>query len=68
MNRSTNPTKRRRRIAAALATADVEPAQAVIDITNPLTAGYMGLQIGHSTSAAEEIAKAVPKASVAALA
>ena len=31
----------------------------MIDITNPLTADYMGLTIGHSTSAAEEIAKAV---------
>lgn len=36
----------------------------VIDITNPLTADYMGLTIGHSTSAAEEIAAAVPTASV----
>ena len=36
----------------------------VIDITNPLTADYMGLTIGHSTSAAEEIAKAVPGAEV----
>jgi 8-hydroxy-5-deazaflavin:NADPH oxidoreductase len=36
----------------------------VIDITNPLTADYMGLTIGHSTSAAEEIAKAVPQAVV----
>ena len=36
----------------------------VIDITNPLTADYMGLTIGHSTSAAEEIAKAVPSALV----
>lgn len=36
----------------------------VIDITNPLTADYMGLSIGHSTSAAEEIAKAVPGAEV----
>ena len=34
--------------------------QVVIDITNPLTADYMGLTLGHSTSAAEEIAKAVP--------
>ncbi|MBS1210396.1 MAG: oxidoreductase, coenzyme F420-dependent [Proteobacteria bacterium] len=33
----------------------------VIDITNPLTADYMGLTIGHSTSAAEEIAKAHPE-------
>lgn len=32
----------------------------VIDITNPLTADYMGLTIGHTTSAAEEIAKALP--------
>lgn len=32
----------------------------VVDITNPLTADYMGLTIGHSTSAAEEIARAVP--------
>lgn len=36
----------------------------VIDITNPLTDDYMGLTIGHSTSAAEEIAKAVPGALV----
>lgn len=36
----------------------------VIDITNPLTADYMGLTIGHDTSAAEEIAKAVPGAQV----
>jgi len=36
----------------------------VIDITNPLSADYMGLTLGHSTSAAEEIAKAVPGAEV----
>lgn len=36
----------------------------VIDITNPLTADYMGLTLGHSTSASEEIAKAVPGALV----
>lgn len=36
----------------------------VIDITNPLTADYMGLTIGHSTSAAEEIARALPGAEV----
>ncbi|MES2739955.1 MAG: NAD(P)-binding domain-containing protein [Pseudomonadota bacterium] len=34
----------------------------VIDISNPLTADYMGLTLGHATSAAEEIAKAVPQA------
>lgn len=32
----------------------------VIDITNPLTPDYMGLTLGHETSAAEEIAEAVP--------
>lgn len=36
----------------------------IIDITNPLTADYMGLTLGHSTSAAEEIARAVPGAEV----
>lgn len=34
----------------------------VVDITNPLTADFMGLTLGHSTSAAEEIARAVPEA------
>jgi len=36
----------------------------VVDITNPLTADYMGLTVGHSTSAAEEIARAIPGAEV----
>lgn len=36
----------------------------VVDITNPLTADYMGLTLGYSTSASEEIAKAVPGAQV----
>lgn len=36
----------------------------VVDITNPLTPDYMGLTLGHSTSAAEEIAKAFPDAEV----
>ena len=36
----------------------------VVDITNPLTPDFMGLTLGHSTSAAEEIAKAVPGALV----
>lgn len=34
----------------------------VVDISNPLTQDYMGLTIGHSTSAAEEIARGVPQA------
>jgi predicted dinucleotide-binding enzyme len=36
----------------------------VIDITNPLTADYMDLNVGHSTSAGEEIAMGVPGAEV----
>ena len=36
----------------------------IIDITNPLTADYMGLTLGHSTSAAEEIAKVFPGANL----
>jgi NADPH-dependent F420 reductase len=36
----------------------------VIDITNPLSADYMSLTVGHDTSAAEQIAKAVPGADV----
>jgi 8-hydroxy-5-deazaflavin:NADPH oxidoreductase len=48
----------------ALASLGNLAGKVVIDITNPLTADYMGLSIGHSTSAAEEIAKAVPQAVV----
>jgi predicted dinucleotide-binding enzyme len=36
----------------------------VIDISNPLTADYSGLSVSGDTSAAEEIAKAIPKAEV----
>ena len=50
---------------AALQLAGPVDGKVVIDITNPLTADYMGLTIGHDTSAAEEIAKAIPTAEVA---
>ena len=36
----------------------------IIDITNPLTSDFMGLTVGHETSAAEEIARALPGANV----
>lgn len=36
----------------------------VVDISNPLSADYMSLTLGHTTSAAEEIAAAVPSAVV----
>ncbi|WP_018151434.1 NADPH-dependent F420 reductase [Leeia oryzae] len=50
--------------AAALQSVGSLQGKVVVDITNPLTADYMGLTIGHSTSAAEEIAKAAPGALV----
>lgn len=36
----------------------------VVDLTNPLTADMTGLVVGYTTSAAEEIQKAVPQAKV----
>ena len=36
----------------------------IVDITNPVSADFMSLTIGHDTSAAEEIAKAFPGAVV----
>lgn len=48
----------------ALANAGPLGGKVVVDITNPLTADYTGLTLGHSTSAAEEIAKAFPDAEV----
>ena len=50
-------------VAALRAVGDLQ-GKVVVDITNPLTADYMGLTIGHDTSAAEEIARAVPGAEV----
>lgn len=50
-------------VAALQSLGDLQ-GRVVIDITNPLTADYMGLTLGHDTSAAEEIAKAVPGATV----
>jgi predicted dinucleotide-binding enzyme len=49
---------------AALRSAGDLKGKVIVDITNPLTADYMGLTIGHSTSAAEEIQKAFPGAIV----
>ena len=49
---------------AALRSLGDLKGKVVVDITNPLTPDYMGLTLGHSTSAAEEIAKAVPGAQV----
>jgi hypothetical protein len=48
----------------ALKTLGSLDGRIVIDITNPLTPDYMGLTLGFDTSAAEEIAKALPGAHV----
>ncbi len=48
----------------ALRTLGPLEGKVVIDISNPVTPDFMSLAIGHSTSAAEEIAKAIPEAEV----
>lgn len=48
----------------ALAALGDLSGKTLVDVTNPLTADYMGLTVGFSSSAAEEIAKAVPGAHV----
>jgi predicted dinucleotide-binding enzyme len=48
--------------ANALSTLGNLKGAVIVDITNPLTPDYMGLTLGHSSSASEEIAKAVPGA------
>lgn len=50
--------------AAALQSVGSLHGKVVVDISNPLTADYMGLTLGYSTSAAEEISKTVPGAFV----
>ena len=50
--------------ALAAATSLDLAGKVVVDITNPITPDYAGLKLGHSTSAAEEIQKAVPGARV----
>lgn len=49
---------------AALTQSGPLDGKVIVDITNPLSADFMALTIGHSTSAAEEIAKAFPAAEV----
>jgi len=50
-------------IAALRAVGDLD-GKTIIDITNPLTPDYMGLTLGYDTSAAEEIARALPGAHI----
>jgi predicted dinucleotide-binding enzyme len=44
-------------VSAALAELGPLDGKVLVDVTNPLTADYMGLTIGHTTSAGEEIAR-----------
>ena len=48
--------------ANALSTLGNLKGAVIVDITNPLTPDYMGLTLGHSSSASEEISKAAPGA------
>jgi len=50
--------------AAAIKEAGNLTGKILVDITNPITPDYMALTIGHTTSAAEEIAKLAPDAHV----
>jgi NADPH-dependent F420 reductase len=50
--------------AETIAAAGGLAGKILVDITNPLTADYQGLTIGHTTSAAEEIQKLAPNAKV----
>ena len=47
-----------------IAAGDGFSGKIVVDITNPMTADFSGLSIGHTTSAAEEIQKRAPQAKV----
>lgn len=49
---------------SALTEAGPLDGKTIVDLTNPLTPDYMGLTIGHTTSAAETIAAAFPAAAV----
>ena len=51
-------------VADVLAATGDLTGKTVVDITNPMTADFSGLAIGLTTSAAEEIQKAVPAARV----
>ena len=49
--------------SVALQTGDLA-GKTVVDLTNPLTADYMGLTIGHTTSAGEQVQALFPRAKV----
>lgn len=51
-------------VAEALSQTNGLAGKVVVDISNPITADFKGLLLGHTTSAAEEIQKLVPNARV----
>ncbi|WP_319410285.1 NADPH-dependent F420 reductase [uncultured Cohaesibacter sp.] len=51
-------------VPAVLKEAGDLTGKVVIDITNPITEDFKGLTVGHTSSAAEEIQKFIPSASV----
>ncbi|MDD0813194.1 NADPH-dependent F420 reductase [Curvibacter sp. HBC28] len=51
-------------VAEVLSQTDGLAGKVVVDISNPITADFQDLLLGHSTSAAEEIQKLLPKARV----
>jgi len=48
---------------AAIGSLDLA-GKTVVDMTNPITADFSGLKLGHTTSAAEELQQAAPSAKV----
>ena len=51
-------------VGDALKAAGDLNGKVLVDLTNPITADFKGLEIGHTTSAAEEIQEIVPNAVV----
>ncbi|WP_322965637.1 NADPH-dependent F420 reductase [Sphingomonas fuzhouensis] len=51
-------------LAAVPDTASALSGKIVVDVTNPLADDFMSLMVGHTTSAAEEIARLLPGARV----
>jgi len=49
-------------LAAAPGVAEALAGKVVIDVTNPLASDFMSLTVGHTSSAAEEIARRLPGA------
>lgn len=51
-------------VSRDIAAANDLNGKIVVDLSNPITADFSGLQLGHSSSAAEEVAAAAPGARV----